>query len=291
MNGPRLFSRLLTATTCACLFSMLDAAAAPNPYGDIGVAWRIPGAPIILTRVYSYLTTFPSYLNQVTPLWTNDCVSFLNVSQKSVTAIQFAFAPIDASGKALGSPLLFNVRETIAPGEVRNELDSYCKSYGYGAGKNRYVVGWVNAVKTTDGTSWHAVPPVRGRATNASTSPVRLSSAFATLPLRECVSIRNRSKKTIDHVRLIFRHVAPDGTQLGEDVLDVHSRIPPGGAVPENCRAFAGKSVPGLFAAVSALERGQYVAPQAIVYGGQPSTMSVSATQVDFTDGTSWNVP
>lgn len=279
----------LFITTLVALTLGRYAQAAANLYGDIGIAWNLPNAPISLTRVYSYLTSFPSYANTVTPLWTNDCILFEN-GPMAVAAEQFAFTTIDDSGKPAAAPIFFNVNERLSPGDVRNDLDSYCKSYGYGKTKSRRVVGWVNAVTMEDGSTWYAIPPIPGTVKTDSGSPVRLSAAFVALPPRECVSFKNASGKTVTRVRLEFAHNDTAGEMQASDVLDVRSAVPPGAEVHNTCRDFRPTSEPDIaqYAYLLADGLGSAVKPT-IVYAGKPTQLAVTVDEVDFADGTSWH--
>lgn len=283
---------VLTLVVIASLSLGAGAGELSSRYGNEGTAWQLQGSPISVLLVYSYDTSTSNYLNTVTPVWTDDCVTFSNTSTKAVSSVQFIFQVIDQSGNAVSAPLPFEVRESLAPGAVRNELGSYCKTYGYSAGKGQRLVGWVNKATYADGSIWHAVPAAPAKVVQQPTSGVGILSASAYFPADECVDFKNVSMRPIKHVQFVFVHQDERGRVLGSDPLDVRVNVTPGGISTNNCRTFPGDSSPGIL--LYAHARSQDVSglkPPAIQYAGESSSLSVYVNRIDFLDGATWNAP
>lgn len=259
-------------------------------YGNEGTTWQIQGSPISVLLVYSYDTSTSNYLNTVTPVWTNDCITFSNTSMRTVASVQFIFQVIDQNDNAVSAPLPFNVRETFAPGAVRNELGAYCKTYGYSAGKGQRLVGWVNEATYADGSTWHVVPAVRASVTPQPPSGVQILAATAYFPAKECVDFKNDSTRAIRHVQFVFSHSDEQGRLLGSDPLDVRVDVNPGSTSTSNCREFRGDSKPGvLFYARERSQRVPDLKPPTIQFAGVPSNLSIYVNHIDFTDGSTWD--
>lgn len=278
---------------CFALLALLAfvglAQASAGDAGSNGLIWSIPGSPIELTRVYSYWwSDYEVATHSQGPMYFNDCVEFRNQSNKPVRSFQVIFASIYPDGHSNGSAMPLDIHTTVAPGQKITGLNCRDHAYANGAG-GRWLVGWVSSVRFIDGSSWHAAPSVEGSVDNGASAPATLGTPEAYLPLEECDGMTNTSEKTITHVQLVFHHIGIDGTDLGDDALDVRESIAPGETVKNSCRGFNGYSDPDVSYYAHALASGELTLPSVrIFYNGKEAKLLVTVNIVDFADGTSW---
>jgi hypothetical protein len=163
----------------------------------------------------------------------------------------------------------------------------------------------VIGVRYADGSVWHSVPMISGTDITNPAAPVKVTSVTAyagvrptpskdpkRLPISECSDIFNSSTRNISYLRLIFRHFAADGSNLGDDTLSFRTNVLPNAPLKNNCLDLRAPTSPDLLHYAQALAQGKpdRAAP-AIIYKGKPSTLSAFVDEVDFTDGTKWQAP
>lgn len=253
-----------------------------------GHPWQISESGIKLTRVYSdWRSDYDPVHHRMGPIYFIDCAEFTNQGTKNVSNVQVMFA-LASVGEAQETPALpYDTHAPTATGKSATACRAHAYENGY---KSQHLVGWVNAVTYADGSRWHAAPPVTGSLHNLASMPVTLKKPVIYLPLEECDDLTNTSNKTISHVQIVFHHSGIDGTDLGDDALDVKAKIAPGETLKNSCRNFNGYGEPDLFYYARALSHGESnrQLPRIFVRGKE-SVLSATVTVVHFADGTSWD--
>ena len=304
MNGRVRFAAALL--TLALMSSPLCAAAQTQADGTSLV--QAPSSGVRIDRVDFYSSGRGS-----SPWWGSECVAITNVGSRRISQVTLDYAWTQASGSPeFDEFAVFN--GPLVPGAVIGMLNgraanspSACRPTNHGTetgSSNGQVHAFVIDVVYQDGTTWSLVPAVTGSAVNVRGSPAMLSAVNTyddasptaltawrvsadLLPLA-CSTITNQSAKAITGVRIAYRHVAVNGTDLGDDALDVHATIPAHGTNTNNCRSFVASLQPELLTYAEQATRSSNSQPPVYLYNGVPSDVSAQVAGVTFADGTSW---
>lgn len=273
----------------------------------------LPASGIRVNRVSFYADR-----DAETGIWGAECASITNVGSSPMMQLLLDFAWSRPYGGAIvdemrffddpviAASTLIAANEPLAPGQTL----SVCRPTFHGALNYAFDAQaqvFVLSVVFQNGMSWSLVPPVAGSAVSAPGSPVTLSSVATygdsapmvvdlraerqfPIPLA-CATIENESAKTITDVRIAYRHVGADGTEIGRDQLDVRANIPAHGERKYNCEGFYATMEPVPLAYAEASQEGPGLEPPIYLYKGVPSVISAEVTSVAFADGTSWKLP
>ncbi len=221
------------------------------------------------------------------------CVAFTNVNSVAAKRVEFLYALIDKDGKVLYSSV-HEAKGVFAPkAAIAGISPVLCETmYGvfYGGstigvreGQGSLVVS-VSQVDFADGSWWHAGPDVTGAVLPQPDSAARLVRSFSWEPgesTQECASIENRGTGTLRHVRVMFSHIADDGSDVVDDPFDVYPALAPGGTRTA-CRGWNGS----LSLRVGTAPNGQQ--PEILVFG-KAARLVAWMSQVDFEGSPSWS--
>ncbi len=299
-----------------------------NPSGALAVdtmgpvALQIPASKIQIGRVSRGIRTDSEFnLPQ-------QCVAFTNESQSPVAQVTFDFSFLPPPGVREGGPPLAhhgseevddvlpfylprhplptgvpigfdsdpNLADVCAYGDAGAVIGSY-------PGPSRFLVFVLN-VRYQSGDYWQLVPNVVGKANGPVDAPMKLANVETYIyswsrppltgeyaPFQLCSDLQNLSSKTITHVQIVFQHLAGDGSDLGDDDLDVRTKIPAGAVVSDSCRASHEDMDPSVRTYAQMASNGNSLPPPTILYKSQASDLSAQISRVDFADGTSWLAP
>jgi hypothetical protein len=221
------------------------------------------------------------------------CVAFTNVNSVAAKRVEFLYALISKEGKVLYGTV-HEAKGVFAPGAAIQGTNPvlcetmYAVSYrgstvGVSGGEGSLVVS-VSQVDFADGSWWHAGPDVAGAVLPQPDSAVRLVRSFSWEPgesTQECASIENRGAGTLLHVRVMFSHIADDGSDVVDDPFDVYPALAPG-ATRTACRGWNGS----LSLRVGTAPNAQ---PPQIVVFGKASRLVAWISQVSFESNPSWS--
>ncbi len=253
-----------------------------------------------------------------TGIWGAECAVITNVGDSPMLQLLLDFAWTRPYGGAIvdetrlfddpvvAASTLISGNEPLAPGGRLSVCGpTYHGGLNYASDAQAQV--FVLSVIDQNGTSWSLVPPVAGAAVNIPGSPVTLSSvttygdsAPMVIDLRAerqypiplaCATIENERSKTITDVRIAYRHLSTDGTDIGDDQLDVHANIPANATRKNDCVGFYATMLPSVLAYAQMSQEGSGLEPPVYLYKGVPSVISAEVTSVAFADGTSWKLP
>lgn len=258
--------------------------------GVNGKSWQFNQSGVELTRVYSdWRSDYEPAQRTMGPIYFIDCAKYENRGKRAISDIQVMFALASAGERRASQVLPYDTHAQVAVGNGGKACRPHAYENGY---RGEMLVGWVNSVTYDDGSIWHAVPPVVGRARQKISSGVKLADPVTYLPLEECDDLTNISRKVITHIQIVFQHMGVDGSNLGNDALDIYSNILPGETVRNSCRGFKGRSIPGVFHYALALSHGNLneAQPQ-VVFAGKTSHLLAAVSAVEFSDGSSWRTP
>lgn len=262
-----------------------------------------PSSGIRIDRVDFYKDTdrLPAY-------WGYECATISNEGGSVALTLLPDFSwggPFGVDG--FDESYLFNGAPEGTIGPTKGHAGGACSLTFHGAEtgstRARAQVFLINVVYQ-NGTWWSLVPPVAGSAVNVNGAPAMLlgvttygySAPMAVNVRAEhlypapfvCSTIENMAVKTITDVRIAYRHIGPNGEDLGDDQLDVRANIRSHARHPYNCLGFNGTMEPGLLAYAQMSQEGPGLEPPIYLYKGVPSVLSAEITSVDFADGTSW---
>ena len=221
------------------------------------------------------------------------CVAFTNANSVAAKRVEFLYALISKEGKVLYSSV-HEAKGVFAPGAAIQGISPvlcetmYAVSYRGGTvvasgGEGSLVVS-VSQVDFADGSWWHAGPDVAGGVLPQPDSAVRLVRSFSWEPgesTQECASIENRGTSTLQHVRVMFSHIADDGSDVVDDPFDVYPALAPG-ATRTVCRGWNGSLSPR----VGTGPNGQQ--PEILVFG-KAARLVAWISQAGFESKPSWN--
>ncbi|MGA7746535.1 MAG: hypothetical protein WCC70_01150 [Candidatus Aquilonibacter sp.] len=284
---------------------------APTP-SDGPIFLPLPSSGIRINRVYFYADRGDN------GIWGAECAAITNLGSSPMMQILLDFAWTRPYGAAIvdetrlfddpltASSTLISANQPLAPGGTL----SVCGPTFHGIlnyAPDAQVQAFVASVVYQNGASWSLVPPVAGSEANVPGSPVTLSSvntygysapmvidlrAERTYPIPlACSTIENQTAKTVSDVRIVYRHLATDGTDIGDDQLDVHANIPPQATRKSNCLGFYATMEPMPLAYAQMSQEGPGLEPPVYLYKGVASALSAQVTSVAFADGTSWKSP
>jgi hypothetical protein len=293
--------------------SAAPASSLEQTQSDGTILLPLPSSGIRINRVYFYQDKAAE-----SDIWGGECASITNVGSSPMMQILLDFAWTRQYGGAIvdetllfddpvvAASTLISANEPLAPGGTL----SVCRPTYHGAlnyASDAQAQVFVLSVVFQNGASWGLVPPVAGSAVNAPGSPVTLSSVTTygdsapmvidlkaerqyPIPLA-CATIENESAKTITDVRIAYRHLGPNGEDIGDDQLDVHANIAAHAIRKYNCDGFYASMEPVPLAYAQLFQAGPGLEPPVFLYKGLPSVISAEATSVAFSDGTSWKLP
>jgi hypothetical protein len=221
----------------------------------------------------------------------NGCVSFVNLSPREAKRIRFLFSGSQADGKDIEDHV-YSVSGSFA---TNRYVTGQCGSTGdlwetykpTGSTLHQIpVAGVVTPIEVdyTDGTSWSAGPDVLGRVVGSTNSDITITRAFAWAGVGECVDFVTRGNRIVDHVQFVFSHLRFDGTNAGDDPLDVRESSKPGETTVAACRTFSGQIRPRLGSEPDG-------ASPEILVNAQQTTLAAYVRRVDYDDGGYWNAP
>ncbi len=309
---------MVAAVACVLMAFEPSSVSANDAMGP--VALQIPASKIQIGRVSRGIRSGSEFN------LTQQCLAFTNTSGSLAieVAFDFSFLPppgVRENGPPLahhGSeeiddvlPLLSSGFPTYVPiGFDRDPtLADLCQYGDAGAvigsypGPSRFFVFALN-VRYQNGDSWQLIPSVTGKANVPADAPVKLSNVETLVyswprvgpigqyaPFQICSDLQNLSSKTVTHVQIVFQHLLEEGSDLGDDDLDVHAQIPAGATVSSSCRASHEDMDPSVRTYAQMASNGVSLPPLTILYKSHASDLSARISRVDFADGTSWRAP
>jgi hypothetical protein len=155
-------------------FFLALAFAAPDPW-SVGIPIDLVSSPLEVNWVASrWGVEFDYARGRAEAIRFTDCLTVINRSAVTVRHVQVVFGAVDGDGATKRPNLPLDIDARIKPGEAWSGYA--CRSDGYANGdRGLWLVGWINEVDLTDGTSWHAPPPADVRAAAVSSLRERRS--------------------------------------------------------------------------------------------------------------------
>ncbi len=274
------------------------------PIGDVpeGQFVNNPSSTIKIIR------TIEAWINRRE---TTTCVYFLSDGSRAQSdatfVISYAGGTAYKDGKAgedlLNVPGPFNVPMVAWATDI-TYIPVNCVVTVYGGTFAAAVTG----VAFPDGTYWHIVPRIPAKVADSSESGAVLARASGLVgvvptdrstpettradpvPLYECVDLRNDGERSIVGVQVQFEHIGMSGENLAVDTVNVRQTIQPRGILKDQCNAFRGSTVPGLYHYAQAASHGAADhLPPTIIFKGQSSTLAVWVNAVYYAGGASWH--
>jgi len=273
-----LTAALLTIAASACVTAAVKPKSTPTPIPVI----QIPVSGVNIGHMYiDEAGHFPE-----------ECIQFTNTSADAETYVLLGFAWSSPNDK--GEDEEFIGTHALSPGAATADMCRLTSDYSSKVGWR--VTAFATNVHYQGGGVWQLVPPVPIADGGAQNVPVRISFAEAyffstSMPTgqligypypQECVQLDNTSPVSVVHVRVVFRHIDPNGSELGDEPFDIRSTLAPNTKGPLMCRNFKATIEPGLLYYARAEANGAAVGRPVVIYDNKPSTLSAEIAEVDF---------